>query len=107
MMFKKNATGDFSRDIQETLRVYSDCTRLYSVSAKKQDDSFVYIFDGAARKIFLHHTNDRISFDSKSQIVLQEYVSDARQIHAKGTLQNLCLPFFMAKRNITDVFEGL
>lgn len=107
VMFKESKiTGELSQDIHQTLQMYSICARQYTLSQAQKSDFFVHPFNGAARKVFLHHTNDEMRYDEKAQTMLQEYVSDACQLQVKGTLETLCLRTFMADKNINDVSEG-
>lgn len=48
-----------------------------------------------------------MSFNETAEIMLKEYVSFARQLQIKGTLETLRLRSFMKERNIGDVSEGL
>ena len=107
-MFKDcRFTGEISQDISETLRMYDICARQHNLSRSQKADFFVHVFDGPARKYFFDNVDESLQFHEMANFMIKEYISDARQLQVKGTLESLRLRKFMTEKGIDDVSEGL
>lgn len=107
-MFRDNKfNGDLSQDIMETMKLYGICSRQYHLTQPQKADFLVHVFEGAARKFFFENTSETMPYNEMVQVMLKEYVSDARQMQAKGTLETLRLRSFMQERDLEDVSDGL
>lgn len=107
-MFKDNKfNGDLSQDIMETMKLYAICSCQHRLSLSQKADFYVHVFEGSARKFFFENIEETMSYNEMAQVMLKEYVGDARQMHVKGTLETLPLRSFMKEKEIDDISEGL
>lgn len=107
-MFRDNTfNGDLSQDIMETMKLYAICSRQHRLSQAQKADFFVHVFEGSARKFFFENANGEMPYNDMVRVMLKEYVSDARQMQVKGTLETLRLRSFMKEKELEDVSEGL
>lgn len=91
----------------ETLKLYGTCVRQDSLSLVQKADYSVHVFDGVSGKFFFKNTNEMTSFTDMKQIILKEYVSDARKLLAKGIIKTFRLRSFMKEKDIEVVTKGL
>ena len=63
--------------------------------------------DGPARNFFYNHFKDDWSYDAISDLMRNEYDSDARQLQVQNALENLRLQRFMSEKEIASASEGL
>lgn len=108
MMFRdSNSTEGIFQDIWENLKLYMICARQYDLSEKRKSDFFIHVFGGAAWNLFFQRHEVDMFLDNMARVLLRKYVSDARQLRVKESLDTLRVRSLIAQKNISDISECL
>ena len=107
MFNNSQLSGQIKQDILEIIKMYTICSRQYQLSQAQQADFFVHLFFGSARRYFLTNTSPNMPLHIMVDVMTKEYVSDARQLQVKTTLEMLRLRSFMQDEDISDESSGL